>query len=149
LEKETLTNEHGQQETFLDAILKPHTCYYQPFKELFRDNMGGELHGIAHITGGGIAGNLNRILPENLDAQIDAATLRVLPVFKKIKALGNVPEADMLRTFNCGIGMTIVCGPAAVNQITTHLKGFGLASYAIGTITPGKGEVHYKNSVTW
>ena len=60
---EKLTNEHGVQETFLDAILKPHTCYYQPLKKLFETNRDGQLHGIAHITGGGIAGNLNRILP--------------------------------------------------------------------------------------
>src|SRR5690242_20572049 len=95
---ETITNEHGHQESFLDAILKPHTCYYQPFKELFVTNCDNQLHSIAHITGGGIAGNLNRILPSNLDALIDASKLRILPLFKRIQSLGNVPEPDMLKT---------------------------------------------------
>ncbi|HUO07492.1 MAG TPA: phosphoribosylformylglycinamidine cyclo-ligase [Phycisphaerae bacterium] len=149
LEREIITNEFGQRETFLDAILKPHTCYYQPFKGLFVDNVGGQLHGIAHITGGGIAGNLNRILPENCDAQINAAALRVLPIFKRIKALGNVPDADMLRTFNCGIGMTIVCAPSAVDAIVQHLQPFKLDAYPIGTIVDGKGDVRYEGNVQW
>jgi phosphoribosylformylglycinamidine cyclo-ligase len=144
---EQLTNEHGQTESFLDAILKPHTCYYNPFKGLFTDNVDGGLHGIAHITGGGIAGNLNRILPTTLDAQIDAGKLRILPLFKKIKALGNVPDADMLKTFNCGIGMTIVCTPAATAPIIQHLAQHHLTAYEIGTIIPnGSATVHYVNT---
>ena len=147
---ETLTNEHGISETFLDAILKPHTCYYQPFKGLFATNCDSQLHGIAHITGAGIAGNLCRILPENMDAVIDAAKLRILPLFKKIQSLGNVAEADMLRTFNCGIGMTIVCAPAATEQITRHLASFKLAAYPIGYIVPaGTASVRYGNRVSW
>lgn len=147
---ETLTNEHGISETFLDAILKPHTCYFQPFKSLFATNCDGQLHGIAHITGAGIAGNLCRILPENMDAVIDAAQLRILPLFKKIQALGNVTEADMLRTFNCGIGMTIVCAPAAADHIIRHLAGFKLAAYPIGQIVPaGTAVVRYENRVSW
>lgn len=147
---ETITNEQGIKETFLDAILKPHTCYYQPFKKLFETNCDGRLHGIAHITGGGIAGNLCRILPETLDAVIDLAKLRVLPLFKRIQALGNVPEADMLRTFNCGIGMTIVCAPDASASIVSHLNNFKLAAYPIGQIVSGgSAQVRHENRVQW
>jgi phosphoribosylformylglycinamidine cyclo-ligase len=147
---ETLVNEHGETETFLDAILKPHTCYYQPFKGLFETNCDGQLHGLAHITGGGIAGNLCRILPEGMDAVIDAAKLRVLPLFKKIQVLGKVAEADMLRTFNMGIGMTLVCAPGAVAAITAHLAKFKLAAYPIGQIVEGgKAVIRYENRVTW
>jgi phosphoribosylformylglycinamidine cyclo-ligase len=147
---ETITSPTGQSESFLDAILRPHTCYYQPFKELFTTNVNGGLHGIAHITGGGIAGNLNRILPENLDAAIDASKLRILPLFKRIRELGQVPDADMLRTFNCGIGMTIVCTPAAVDFIIRHLATADLHAYTIGAITPnGTATVHYENRVAW
>jgi len=146
---ETLTNEHGKQETFLDAILKPHTSYYKPFKDLFATNINGGLHGIAHITGGGIAGNLNRILPPTLDAHIDAAKLRILPLFKHIQKLGQVPEADMLKTFNLGIGMTLVCTPAAAPTIINHLKTFNLTAYPIGAITPGAATVRYENHITW
>lgn len=138
----------GPPERFLDAILKPHTCYYQAFKGLFRDNVGGGLHGIAHITGGGIAGNLNRILPDHLDATIDAAKLRILPLFKRIAQLGNIPEADMLKTFNLGIGMTIVCTPASAEPIIHHLAQFGLKTYPIGHIIEGgSAVVHYENRV--
>jgi phosphoribosylformylglycinamidine cyclo-ligase len=145
-----LVNELGETETFLDAILKPHTCYYQPFKGLFETNCDGGLHGLAHITGGGIAGNLCRILPEGMDAVIDASKLRVLPLFKKIQVLGKVAEADMLRTFNMGIGMTLVCAPGAVAAITAHLAKFKLAAYPIGQIVAGgKAVIRYENRVTW
>jgi phosphoribosylformylglycinamidine cyclo-ligase len=146
LEKEILVNEHGERETFLDAILKPHTCYYQAFKGLFGN---AELHGIAHITGGGIAGNLNRILPEGLDAVIEAEKLRILPVFKRIRELGQVAEGDMLKTFNCGIGMTMVCAPGAVGAIVEHLRQFNLAAYPIGNITNGDATVRYEKHAKW
>jgi phosphoribosylformylglycinamidine cyclo-ligase len=144
---EEIVNEHGARETFLDAILKPHTCYYQAFKGLFGN---ADVHGIAHITGGGIAGNLNRILPADKDAVIDAGALRILPLFKRIRELGNVPEADMLRTFNVGIGMTIVCSPNAVDGIVRHLAGFDLKAYRIGEIVGGgEAVVKYRGNVAW
>jgi len=141
------TNEHGQQETFIDSILKPHTCYHQPFKKLF--GASTPLRGLAHITGGGIAGNLNRILPQSMDALIDAAALRVLPIFKLIRNLGNVPEADMLRTFNMGVGMTLVCASDAAATIVAHLAEFDLAAYPVGTIVQGNATVRYQNQVRW
>jgi phosphoribosylformylglycinamidine cyclo-ligase len=146
LSAEVLVNEHGERETFLDAILKPHTCYYPAFKGLFGE---AGLHGMAHITGGGIAGNLNRVLPEGLDAVIDAGALRILPVFKRIRELGQVAEGDMLKTFNCGIGMTLVCAEGAVEGIVGHLAGFGLGAYRIGSITEGNGMVRYAGQVVW
>ncbi|MCL2646651.1 MAG: phosphoribosylformylglycinamidine cyclo-ligase [Phycisphaerales bacterium] len=165
LPNQLFTNEHGQQETFIDAILKPHTCYYQPLKKVFADQAGrGEgnnpsrdrkgatvppLRGLAHITGGGIAGNLNRILPPSMDALIDAAALRVLPLFKLIQQLGNVPEADMLKTFNMGVGMTLVCAPDATASIISHLAAFNLAAYPIGSITQGSATVRYQGQVQW
>jgi phosphoribosylformylglycinamidine cyclo-ligase len=146
---EQITNPEGKPESFLEAILRPHMCYYQAFKGLFVDNAGGTLHGIAHITGGGIAGNLCRILPTNLDALIDASKLQVLPLFKRIKQLGNVPETDMLRTFNCGTGMTLVCDPAGAARITAHLASQGMKAYPIGRIVKGTAVVTYEKSVSW
>jgi phosphoribosylformylglycinamidine cyclo-ligase len=147
---ETIVNEFEVAESFLDAILKPHTCYYQAFKKLFESNCEGALHGIAHITGGGIAGNLCRILLGDMDAVIDVSKMRVLPLFKRIRELGNVPEADMLRTFNCGVGMTIVCAPAAAAGIVSHLAGFKMAAYPVGEIVAGgSAVVRYENRVSW
>jgi phosphoribosylformylglycinamidine cyclo-ligase len=148
--EERVVSPSGESETFLDAILRPHTCYYGAFKGLFETNVEGGLHGIAHITGVGIAGNLNRILPEDLDAVVDAGKLRILPVFKRIRELGSVADGDMLRTFNCGIGMTIVCSPGAAAAITEHLSRQGMGAYPIGTIVgKGSGMVRYEGSVRW
>jgi len=133
-------------ESFLDAILHPHTCYYNAFRALF-DNPA--LHGMAHITGGGIAGNLNRILSATMDAAITAPAIRVLPVFKKIHQLGNVPESDMLKTFNMGVGMTLVCSPAAAPAILAHLASHNMAAYEIGQIVPGDGKIVYEGTIQW
>lgn len=133
-------------ETFFDWIMRPHRCYYQDFKDLFA-NTG--LHGLAHITGGGIQGNLNRILPTSLDASIDRSAIRVLPIFKTIREVGNVDEADMLRTFNMGVGMTLVAAPEAAAGILKHLNDRGCESYPIGTIVKGSGKVQYAGQVNW
>ncbi|MGQ9629236.1 MAG: phosphoribosylformylglycinamidine cyclo-ligase [bacterium] len=133
-------------ESFLDAILKPHKCYYQNFRGLFDLP---ELHGIAHITGGGIEGNLNRILPENLDAIVDLNEIRVLPVFKVIREMGNIDDADMLRTFNMGVGMTIVAEEGAIGGIQKHLLEGGCDSYVIGEIVEGKKKVVYRGNLSW
>lgn len=144
-----LAGPDGKEETFIDAILRPHTCYWQAFKGLFEDNVGGALHGIAHITGAGIVGNLERIMPASLDAVIEAPKMRILPLFKLIKQRGNVPEADMLRTFNCGVGMTIVCAASAAEGIIAHVKKHGHDAYLVGRVEKGSGKVRYEGSPVW
>jgi len=133
-------------EPFLDAILRPHTAYYQAVKGLF--DLPG-LHGMAHITGGGIQDNLNRILPADRDAAVDRSLIRVLPIFKVIRDAGGVDDADMLRTFNMGVGLTLVADDAAVEQIRKHLAKKGLDSYVIGEIVAGEKKVVYRNAVRW
>ncbi len=133
-------------ERFLDVILRPHTCYYKAFRGLFEDP---GLHGMAHITGGGIEGNLNRILPAGTGALIDAAKIRVLPVFKIIRKAGKVDDADMLRTFNLGVGMTLVVAADAVDAAIRHLASQGHAAYPIGRITEGDRTVRYENRLAW
>lgn len=86
--------------TFIEAVLEPHRCYYTGIKDLFDK---GIITGLAHITGGGICENLNRILPENLNANIDASKYQILDIFKLIKKTGNIDEKEMLRTFNLGV----------------------------------------------
>lgn len=83
---------------------------------------------MAHITGGGIEGNLSRILPEDLSAVIDLSEIRVLPIFKVIREMGNVEDSDMIRTFNMGVGMTIVVQETAIERIRKHLSGKGCDS---------------------
>ncbi len=133
-------------EPFLDAILRPHRCYWQPFRDLFA---WPELHGLAHITGSGIAGNLERILPPGTDAAIDLSAIRILPIFKLIRDEGGVDDADMLRTFNLGVGMTLVVAPSALARIQSHLAAQGCESYPIGEIVEGKQQVTYRGALQW
>jgi phosphoribosylformylglycinamidine cyclo-ligase len=134
------------EESFLEVILKPHQCYYQGIQGLFDFP---ELHGMAHITGGGIAGNLNRILPASLNACIDVSAIQVLPVFTVIREMGQIEDGEMLRTFNMGVGMTIVAQTAAIDQIQNHLTAHGYQSYIIGQIVPGEKHVVYQGKLRW
>ncbi len=132
---------------FVDLIMEPHRCYFPALKDLFK-NSG--LHGMAHITGGGIQGNLNRILPEGLDAVIDASKIKVLPIFSFIKDESGNDDADMLKTFNLGVGMTIVVEPKEVNNFIVHLKKHDLECYEIGKIVKGGSQsVQMRGNLNW
>ncbi len=133
-------------EDFLEVILRPHRCYYQSLRGLFD---WPEVHGIAHVTGGGIQGNLHRILPESLDAVIDLGKIRVLPIFRVVRDAGNVEDGDMLRTFNMGVGMAMVAAESGIERIQTHLAATGCDSYLIGRITKGVKKVTYTGRLRW
>src|SRR5690606_21072766 len=83
-----LKDEKVDGKTFFEQIMLPHMCYYQATKKLCQDL---QLHGMAHITGGGVQGNLVRILPQGKRAIIDLSSLKVLPIFTHIQKVGNVP----------------------------------------------------------
>jgi phosphoribosylformylglycinamidine cyclo-ligase len=134
------------EQPFLEALLRPHTCYYKAVRDLFEEP---GLHGMAHITGGGIGGNLNRILPAGLDARVELDRLRILPVFQFIREQGEVDDADMLRTFNLGVGLTIVAAPDAAPKVQAHLSEQGCACYPIGTIVKGEQKVAFSGSLSW
>ncbi len=132
--------------TFIETVMRPHLCYYNAVKGLF-DHPG--LHGLAHITGGGIQDNLNRILPPDLDALIDLNAIRIPPIFRVIKEEGNITEADMLRTFNMGIGLCLVCSPDSSREIILHLEAQGHSAYTIGTIIQGEKKVRFSGRLSW
>lgn len=136
----------GAHESFLDAVLRPHRCYYQALRGLFESPA---LHGLAHITGGGVAGNLNRVLPRNLDARINVSSYRVPQLFKLIRQRGAVDEADMLRTFNMGVGLALVVPAAEVGDVVEHLQRCACEAYPIGRITAGSGRVRLVGKVNW
>jgi phosphoribosylformylglycinamidine cyclo-ligase len=133
-------------QTFIDLLLEPHRCYYSFLKDLFPRKV---ITGMAHITGGGIKENLDRILPSNVDAEVDLSSMTILPVFERIKQAGKIDDNEMLRTFNLGIGMTVVCRPDNVPEILDHLSSQGLYSNMIGVITPGTGVVQTTNTLRW
>ncbi len=131
--------------TFIEQIMKPHTPYYRAVKELF----GREgLHGMAHITGGGIAGNLCRVIPEGLCAQIDRERIRILPIFRYIKAQGKVSDEEMLRTFNMGVGFILVVSPDEKEEIMAAVSEH-YACYEIGSVRKGCGRVELTGRLRW
>ncbi|MBN1381071.1 MAG: phosphoribosylformylglycinamidine cyclo-ligase [Deltaproteobacteria bacterium] len=133
-------------ENFIDVIMRPHKCYYKLVCDLFGSD---GLHGLAHITGGGIQDNLNRILPKMFDASIDLGLLQVPDIFRVIRGEGNVPDSDMLRTFNMGVGLTLVCSPEAADSVISHIKSKECPAYPIGRIVKGNKMVSYQGSVNW
>ena len=102
--------------TLGDALLTPTRLYVKSCLRAIRET--GAVKGLAHITGGGITDNLPRVLPKDLDVGIDLARLPVLPVFSWLAAQGGIAELEMLRTFNCGIGMIAIVKPDAIEQVT-------------------------------
>lgn len=131
-----------ETEEFIKQIMIPHRCYYQELKSLF--NHDG-LHGIAHITGGGIGGNLNRILPDNLDVEIDLSSIKILDIFTTIADYGGITDLEMLRTFNMGIGICLVVNSGFTYLVLSELKD----SYVIGKIIKGNKNVVFKNELNW
>src|SRR3989344_2486918 len=127
--------------SFIENILTPHRCYYNSLKGLFRNK---ELVGLAHITGGGIKENLNRILPKNLDAVIDVNKIRILKIFKTLKKFGKLEDEEMFRAFNMGVGIAAVVKKNFAGKAKKHLKKFGIDTYEIGKIIKGKGKVILK-----
>lgn len=132
-------------ETFIEQIMKPHTPYYRAIRGV--TEIDG-VHGMAHITGGGIEGNLCRILPEGLSAEIDLAKLRTLPIFSYIQRIGSIEEAEMLATFNCGVGLNIVVSEGCAEQVMRIISEY-YDCYAVGRIQSGEKKVVFKNHIAW
>jgi phosphoribosylformylglycinamidine cyclo-ligase len=96
---------------------------------------GAAVHGFSHVTGGGLAANLARVLPQGLVATVDRATWELPAIFKLVSELGNVPLADLERTLNLGVGMVAIVSPAAANAAVTRLNDRGLPAWIMGTVT--------------
>ncbi|MEK7156500.1 MAG: phosphoribosylformylglycinamidine cyclo-ligase, partial [Patescibacteria group bacterium] len=131
---------------FIEAVLTPHRAYYRALKDLF---MQDGLVGLAHITGGGIEENLNRILPDGLSASIDLSKIRILPIFGTLKKSGGLEDADMLRTFNMGVGITAVVRKEFVEEAIAHIKAQGIEAYEVGTIVEGDKTVTFTGELNW
>ncbi len=121
-----------------EALLEPHKDYSQTMLPLFDKY---DIKGLAHITGGGLPGNLSRVLPDGCDAVISKQSWDTPPLFQLIASGGLVPSDDMYRTFNMGIGMVIVTGPDNAKNLINALDSSGETVYTIGAIEEGKGTV--------
>jgi phosphoribosylformylglycinamidine cyclo-ligase len=98
---------------------------------------------MAHITGSGMAGNLCRALPPTLDAKVDRSAWPILPVFQFLQKHGNIPDEEMWRVFNMGIGYCVIVKPAFAEAVMEHLAEYGEKVYRIGEVVKGKGEVRW------
>jgi len=126
--------------TLAEELLAPHKSYLAPLRELV---LSGKINALAHITGGGIPGNLPRVLPPGLSAEIVLGSWEVPPIFTLLAEIGNVPEEEMFRTFNMGLGMILVISPDREEEVRSHIAGYGERCYNVGRIVPGKGGVRY------
>ncbi|MEP6919487.1 MAG: phosphoribosylformylglycinamidine cyclo-ligase [bacterium] len=122
------------------ALLQPHQSYLAAVDGLLD---GGTIKALAHITGGGLTENIPRVLPEGTSVRIVKASWPILPVFTLMQKIGNVPESEMYRTFNMGVGMVIVCARQHVDSIKGHFKALGENCYSIGSVIPGNREVKF------
>ncbi|HRO09948.1 phosphoribosylformylglycinamidine cyclo-ligase [Amaricoccus sp.] len=125
------------------ALLTPTRIYVRPALAAIR---AGGVRGLAHVTGGGLTENLPRVLPAGLGAAIDLDAWPLPPVFAWLRDAGGVTEAEMLKTFNCGIGMVAVVAPDRAEALAGLLEQAGEAPIAIGQVVPGAG-VRYSGAL--
>jgi phosphoribosylformylglycinamidine cyclo-ligase len=120
-----------------DALMAPTTIYVKPILDLLKQ---GTVHGMAHITGGGLKENIIRVVPEGLGVALDASAIVLPPVFDWLMREGNVAREEMWRTFNCGIGFTVILPRDAATAAGALLQKHGLANSIIGEVEPVRGD---------
>ena len=124
--------------TLAQSLLVPTRLYVKPLLAALKAT--GGIKALAHITGGGFPDNIPRVLPDGLGASLDLAAIPVPPVFGWLAATGNVAEREMLRTFNCGVGMIVVAEAARAAEVEAALKAAGESPVAIGEIVEAAGD---------
>jgi phosphoribosylformylglycinamidine cyclo-ligase len=126
--------------TVADELLAVHRCYLEPVWPLLEKD---RIHALAHITGGGLTDNVPRVLPEGLRAVIKVGAWDVPPVFRILAQVGEVPEEDMWRTFNLGVGMVLVVPPKRLARVLKVLKKNGCPAFPMGNVIEGESGVEY------
>jgi phosphoribosylformylglycinamidine cyclo-ligase len=130
--------------TLGQVLLTPTRLYADPIVRLMRSySVKNVVSGMAHITGSGIGGNLCRALPPTLDAKLDRNAWPVLPVFRFLQQHGNIPEEEMWRVFNMGLGYCVIVKPAFADAVKEKLEKLGETVYVVGEVVKGKGEVKW------
>jgi len=119
------------ERTLGEELLEPHRGYYHQLKPLLPI-----IKGMAHITGGGLVGNVPRVLPQRMAAQFHSRAWTIPPIFQLIQKQGNVDQQEMFRVFNMGIGMVLICSPTDADQLTKALP----EAKVIGEVVKQKGE---------
>ncbi len=126
------------------ALLTPTRLYVRPVLAALQ---AGGIHGLAHITGGGLTENLPRVLPEGLSAEVDLGAWELPPVFRWLAATGGMSEAELLKTFNAGIGMVVVVRAENKEAVSGALHNAGETVIELGRIAQGPSEVRYNGAL--
>ena len=126
--------------TVAEELLRPSVIYAPAIASLGAEV---ELHGVAHVTGGGLPGNLNRILPDDLDAVVDPGSWEPPRVFDELQRIGSVSDAEMRKVFNMGVGMVVVVPDHEAGRTVEVLGAEGHRAVVMGSIEAGNGEVFF------
>jgi phosphoribosylformylglycinamidine cyclo-ligase len=127
--------------TLADELLRPSVIYTPAVLSLLA---AVEVHALAHITGGGLPGNVPRVIGEHLDAVFERASWPVPPIFHEIQRAGDVSETEMTRVFNLGLGMVAAVPPEAVTAALSALKTAGEEGRVVGELVPGHNQVRFR-----
>ena len=122
----------------VDALMAPTRLYVKPLLALLKQH-GAAIHGMAHITGGGLTENIIRVVPDGLGLNIDASSWTLPPVFQWLQREGNVADSEMWRTFNCGIGFVLIVAQDELAALETDLGRHGLPHWRIGEVVKADG----------
>ncbi|MBD1206626.1 MAG: phosphoribosylformylglycinamidine cyclo-ligase [Rhodobacteraceae bacterium] len=125
--------------TLGEALLAPTRLYVKQALAAIR---AGGVHGLAHITGGGLTENPPRVLPDGLACEIDLSAWQLPPVFRWLATTANMAEAELLKTFNCGIGMILVVAPDRADDLATLLRDTGETVVTLGQVVEGQGVIY-------
>jgi phosphoribosylformylglycinamidine cyclo-ligase len=128
-----------------EELLEPTRIYALACLALARDP-GSDVHALAHVTGGGLAANLARVLPSQLSARVDRGTWSPAPIFGLVGAVGGVTGDELERTFNMGVGMLAVVGPGHADHAVRSLAGNGVPAWVAGEVTAGAGDAVLRGS---
>ena len=126
----------GETGTTADVLLRVHRSYLPALRPVL-----GTIHAMAHVTGGGLPGNVNRALPPTLDAEIDTRSWQVPNLFTQLQQAGGVARDEMFRAFNMGVGMVVVAGPADVETIMRAAQSVEVGAWRLGRVIRGAGQV--------
>jgi phosphoribosylformylglycinamidine cyclo-ligase len=129
----------GSPTTVAEELLRPSVIYAPAVNAVHR---AVDVRAVAHITGGGISGNLARVLPEHLDAEVDTTTWESPRVFGELQRLGGVDDDEMAKVFNLGVGMVVVVPPSDVHKALDVLRSHGHRATEIGRVVAGSGTVN-------
>ncbi|AEV81136.1 phosphoribosylaminoimidazole synthetase [Actinoplanes sp. SE50] len=142
---DTVVDDFGTSRTLGEELLTPTKIYAKDCLGLIEET---DVRAFSHVTGGGIPGNLVRVLPEHVDAVVDRSTWRPQPIFDLIQAKGRIEDSEMEATFNMGVGMFAVVSADDADRAMAYLAGRGVEAWQVGEVLEGTGQVQMMGSYT-